>query len=440
MRPDHFIDLALLMATQWRSARTIERVQGRRLRKLVRHAYANVPYYRQLFNASGIQVEDVRSASDLRDLPITTKADLLALPVKMRTARGTDLSRCRRSLTSGTTGVPLDIYFSREDWTRLNLGIARASAAGGARPWHKVASFVGRETPKRSPSWFERIGLWRSTEVSSWSTPEEWIASLREVKPDVIIGYAVTLRLLAEAMRDRGVNDVRPRLVVSGSGVLDDFSRQIIEASFACKVMDFYASYEGGAMAFECWTCGGYHVCADTLVLEATADGQPARPGEYGEVVVTNLSSRTMPIIRYRHDDVVVASARLPSCGRGLPLIERVVGRTDDWITLPSGRRLPSHPFYYSIEPAPGIRRWRLVQESLTEIRVDIDPGPEFGADAEALIRRNLAGVLEPSMSVRIRRTPDLVVTPDMKFRQVSSRVGQGSEPYPDPRHAEDAG
>ncbi len=424
MRAGHFVALAHLMASQWRSESALERIQSRRLRRLVRHAYTEVPYYRDLFDRAGIKVDDIRHARDLAGVPLTTKADLLEVPVDQRTARGVPLDRCRRSLTSGTTGVPLDIYFSREDWTRLNLGIARACAAGGAKPWHRVASFVGRKHPVRKPSWFEYLGLWRGEEISSWCSPDEWIAALRRIQPDVVIGYAVTLRLLAEAVREREIEDVRPRLVVSGSGVLDDFSRKVITAAFGCRVLDFYASYEGGAMAWECSTCGAYHVCADTVILEPVADGRPARPGSFGDVVVTNLQSYTMPIIRYRHDDVVIPSSRPRRCGRGLPMIDRVVGRTDDWITLPSGRRLPSHPFYYAVEPAPGIRRWRLVQESLTEIRVDIEPGPAFGSESEALIRRNLADVLEDGMEVRFELVDTLVIPPDRKFRQVRSRIG----------------
>lgn len=429
MNAAHLVDLTGMMRLQWRSRAEIESVQRRRLRALVEHAYRKVPYYRDMFDSLRLKPSDIRRAEDLAALPITTKAQLKALPLHERAASGVDLDRCKRSLTSGTTGVPLEIYFSRDDWTRLNLGVARAFMACGMRPWHRMTSFVGRRDVHKKRSWYEYLGMWRGQDLSSWASADEWIASIRRWKPRALVGYVVTLRLLAEAVRREGIRDIRPSLVISGSGVIDEFTRRLIDSTFGCRVADFYGSFEAGAIAWQCDRCRDYHISVDTVVLEVLRGGRPVKPGEEGEAVITNLFSHTMPFIRYLQDDVVVRSPRSPACGRQLPLLERVVGRTDDFITLRSGRRIPSQPFYYSIEPAPGIRRWRVVQESLATLRVDIETEPTFGPRSREIIEENLRAVVGDEMELKIVLTQSLSVPPGMKFRQVSSLLTAAAVP-----------
>jgi phenylacetate-CoA ligase len=187
--------------------------------------------------------------------------------------------------------------------------------------------------------------------------------------------------------------------------------------------MDYYASFEAGPIAWECRTCGAYHLSADTVIVESLADGQPARPGQAGEAVITNLHSYAMPFIRYRQEDEIVLSAGRPKCGRGLPLLDRIQGRSDDCVVLGDGRKIPSQPFYYSIEPVPGVKRWKVIQEDIQTIHIDIEPGPEFNEDSRRLIERNLRKAVGEGMKIDFAIGPSLPVLPSQKFRQVSSRI-----------------
>jgi phenylacetate-CoA ligase len=306
----------------------------------------------------------------------------------------------------------------------MTLGSARAFFAMGMRPWHRMTSFVGRaEVPSRVPKWYERLGVWRGRDLSSWDDPGAWTAALREWRPQTLVGYAMTLRILAETMRDGSPIGWRPRVVISGSGVLDEFTRRFLESTFACPIMDYYASYESGTIAWECRRCGGYHISADTVIVETLQDGQPVPAGRPGEVVVTNLHSYAMPFIRYRQGDEAVLSPRRPVCGRTLPLMEKIQGRADDVVVLSDGRKIPSHPFYYAIEPVRGVKRWKVVQESLQVLRISIEPGPGFDEDSRRRIEHGLRAVVGEAMRIEFAIGPSLPISASQKHRQVSSRI-----------------
>ncbi len=417
----HFTELWL---DQWRSPRALERLRERKLRRLIRHAYQSVPFYRSVFDDRKIKPEDIRTVADLSALPLVSKRDLQGLPAKDRIAAGCRPESCRSFLTSGTAGTPLPVLYSRRDWTMVNLAQARAFFAMGLRPWWRMASFVGKTPrPAADRKWYERLGLWRGRDVSSWEPPPSWLASLRGWRPQALVGYVMTLRILAEAAREAGPAEWRPDLIISGSGVLDEFTRRLLESTFSCRVADYYASFEAGAIAWECRACGGYHVSSDTVIVETLADGLPVPPGRTGEVVITNLHSYAMPFIRYRQEDEAALSARRPVCGRRLPLLERIQGRADDCVVLADGRKIPSQPFYYSIEPVPGVKRWKVVQESPAALRVFIEPGPGFDEEGRRRIERGLRKVVGEAMAIEFAIGPSIPIQPGLKFRQVSSRV-----------------
>lgn len=430
MLPHEAFLLAELWLNQWKSPQALERLREKKLRRLISHAYHKVPFYRGIFEDRKLRPEDIRTVADLSALPLISKKDLQSLSDGEKLAAGYHPGNCRAFLTSGTTGRPLTVFYSRRDWTMETFGSARAFFAMGMRPWHRMASFVGRAAPPlKKRKWYEYLGIWRGRDLSSWEDPRSWIETLRRWKPQVLIGYVMTLKILGEAVRDEGPQAWAPDLIISGSGVLDDFTRRFLASTFSCPVMDYYASFESGTIAWECEACGGYHLSSDTVIVETLADGQPVSPGQAGEVVITNLHAFAMPFIRYRLEDEAVLSTRRPSCGRGLPLLDRIQGRADDCIVLSDGRKIPSQPFYYSIEPIRGVKRWKVVQADLWTLRIEIEPGPEFNEDSQRLIEHNLRKVIGEAMTVEFSIVSSLQVHPSQKYRQVSSRIAGAERP-----------
>jgi phenylacetate-CoA ligase len=423
MHPQQVSDLWRMYRLQRRPPAQIRQIRENKLRDLLRHAYTKVPYYRELFDAEKLKPDDIRTLDDLAFLPMTSRACLQELDLEEKTAEGTALDRCRVSSTSGTTGIPLSIYLDRRDASLMGLAWARAFMAGGMKPWYRTAAFIGREEVKTRKSWYEHFGIWRRLELSSGWDPAQWISRLQAWKPEVIVGYVMTLKILAEHIQKHRIMGIHPELVFHSSAVLDSHSRSELESVFKCRIVDVYGSDEAGCIAWECAECGGYHVSEDMVIVEIVKDGRPVPPGESGEVVITNLFSRAMPFIRYRQGDVCRLLDKVPVCGRTFTLLDKIAGRTDDFIVLPGGQKISPHPLYHCIDPVSTVRRWRLVQESTDSVYLEIEPGEGYGEESESAIRSCLARILGEAVRIQVSLVETMAVDPYAKFRAVSSKV-----------------
>jgi phenylacetate-CoA ligase len=243
-------------------------------------------------------------------------------------------------------------------------------------------------------------------------------------------GYSLTLKLLAEALERTGVDDLHLPLVTSTSGILDDDARHQLASTLGAKVVDIYASDEAGSViAWECPRCSGYHLCPDTVVTELLANGQPAREGEDASVIITNLTGRTMPLIRYDQGDVARVSGEQTICGRGLPMMESVRGRAGDFIVLRSGRKLTPHPFFLVLDHALGVGRWQIVQETTDHIRVMVTmPGGHTSDDLDA-IRQDIRTLVDEDMVVEVEVVETLRRSSPTKLRSVISMLPEGRTP-----------
>ena len=134
--------------------------------------------------------------------------------------------------------------------------------------------------------------------------------------PSLLFGHAHSLFLFAEFLRSRGLKATQPNGIIATAMVLHDWQRRVIEGVCGCKVTNRYGCEEVSLIACECERHEGLHVNSDGVFVEILRDGRPAQPGEAGQVVVTDLTNRAMPIIRYQVGDVAVASDRLCPCGR----------------------------------------------------------------------------------------------------------------------------
>jgi phenylacetate-CoA ligase len=429
MKPRHLLHLYNLQRAKRLRREQLEEIQGAKLRRLLRHAYDRVPYYRKLFDSAGLKPEQIQSVQDLPKIPATSRKTMHELSLSDRIARGIDPGVCKLSATSGTTGIPLKIYFTRHDSTLKNLSWARAFLSWGMKPWHTMLAFIGLKDVKEKRSWYERLGLWRRDEISTWAGPAAWIDTIRRQKPHALIGYVMTLRILAEALDAAGIADVLPKLVFHSSAILDPGSRRYLETVFGCHVVDLYGSDEAGCIAWECKDCPGYHISADTVIIELLRNGNPVGPGEEGEVFITNLHSYAMPFIRYAQCDVAVLSPEQPRCGCGLPLLERVVGRTDDFVVLSDGTKISPHPLYHCIDHVGGVRSWRITQDSLESITVELELKQNMREHTCDAVEKNLAGLLGERIDINIKVVDAMPVDPSRKFRSVNSPFGEMRPP-----------
>jgi phenylacetate-CoA ligase len=237
-------------------------------------------------------------------------------------------------------------------------------------------------------------------------------------------GYCLTLKLLGEAIQRGAVDGIQVPLVSTTSGVLDPYGRKLLNSALGARVVDIYAAEEsGGAIAWECPKCSGYHINSDMVIVEFTKHGQPVHPGEDAEIVITNLTGYTMPFIRYALGDVARMSTTAPSCGRSLPLMESISGRSGDYIVLTSGRKIIPHPFFLVMDETAGIGEWQLVQEDLRRLIVRLTM--PCGSDPKRIqqIRKGLKELVGESVTIEVEVVEQLRKNPFEKLRSVISRV-----------------
>jgi len=432
MAPSLFARLALpaVMVVEGRlSARRLERLRDGKLARLYRHAYATVPFYRNLYSAAGLGPDDLRTVADLTRLPTISKRDLQNAASDDLLSRDVRPESCVKVSTSGSTGLPLRVYFTPRDFSRLNWNWVRAAFARGARPWHSRLEVTGPHNIAATRRWYERLGLWRVDSLSLFKEPREWVEAWRSLRPDILWGYSGSLKLLARHALENGIDDIRPRRIFGVSDLVDAECRELVVAAFGQPLIDLYGAAEAGCISWECGRCGAYHVNADTVILEFLRDGRPVPPGEVGEVFVTNLHSAAMPIIRYGLGDLGAASRDLPSCGRSLPLMSIIEGRADDALLMPSGKRLSPLFFFGLMKPVPGLAAWRVVQDKPAGLAYHIVPGPGFGPGSLDLIKTRTAEFIPEGLEVRFVVEAELPPDPSGKVRSVISLLGAGGRP-----------
>jgi phenylacetate-CoA ligase len=424
MHPFGLIYIFQSRRNQWKSAEEIKRIQDRKLKNLVQHAYNNVPYYENLFRSVSLKPSDIRGIEDLAKIPLSSKRTYAGKPRKEFLSRSADPARFRESRSSGSTGVPLSIFHRRKDLTITNFGFLRMLRAHGYKPWYKKVEFTGSRNVPKYRSWYEYLGFLRRKVLSDATDPSQWIQELRTWRPEVIMGYVMMLRQLAKTMGEQGIDWIKPRLVFSTSATLDQTTRSALMSAFETKVIDYYASEEGRCIAWECDSCSGYHINADLLILEVVnEDGEPVPQGTEGEITITNLHSYAMPFIRYRQGDVGALSEKQPVCGRGLPLLKHIQGRTDDFILSLDGRRISPRLFYYALWTVPGVAEFRLIQKDLHHIRVEIFPSKEYDEASTQLLLENIRQLIGNEVEIDLSLVRSIPRGPSEKYRTFTCMI-----------------
>jgi len=404
-----------LQRAQWLPAEELRARQWRRARALVAHAYAHSPYYRRQFEAAGVSPQDLRDWNDFARLPSTPREALREDGALLATNHRD--APLRRSHTSGSTGRPTTSYFDADAWSiAKNLLKLRARWACGMRPWHRVA-FLQETDP--NPSWARRLLRQRTFSVHD---PIERVApAVERFAPDVLYGFPGHLARLGAA----AAGGIRPTRIFTSGELLDPITRRSIESSFGAPVFDVYGCTETKEIAWQCSNRDGYHVNADWLVLECAGEAGSSDAPAPGSLLATPLFNFAMPLLRYEIGDVGSLSDEPCPCGRSLPLMAPLEGRTVDYLRLPSGEVVSPYTVTCAIEAVPGLRQYQIVQESRDRVMASIVGDSAFDRAAEQRATRELE-VRLPGIRVEIRRVERIAHEPSGKLRVVRCELRDG--------------
>jgi phenylacetate-CoA ligase len=417
-----------LEKTQWWSREQLESLRLARLHRLLDRAARSVPYYRDLFRREGFDPGAVKSLTDLARLPLLTKADIRA---HSEALKASDAQRLSRFNTGGSSGEPLIFYVGRE---RISHDVAakwRATRWWGVDigdpeivVWGSPIELTRQDRLRALRDRLLRTHLLPAFEMSE-TRLDEFLVTIRRVRPRMLFGYPSSLALIARHAEKRKVamDDLGIRVAFVTSERLYDEQRAIISRVFGCPVANGYGGRDAGFIAHEC-PQGGMHIMVEDIIVEIVSpDGRVLPAGEAGEIVVTHLATGDFPFIRYRTGDVGVLDDRPCPCGRGLPLLREIQGRTTDFVVARDGTVMHGLALIYVVRDVPGVEQFKIVQESRELTRVFLVTGPNFAEGALDTIRAGLVRRLGEGVTIEIERVQEIPREASGKYRYIVSKV-----------------
>jgi phenylacetate-CoA ligase len=374
----------------------IEREQTRNVRAMVSHAYAHVPHYREAMDRLGLRPTDFRGAADLGRLPPVDRGDLQRDPERF-VSDAHPLDAYLKVRSGGSSGRPVTVYrhpfasFQAAAHRERRLGVAMKLAGRRSRVRQlRIASPVRTQTLSEGFRAGRLIPLSvRVVErhLSLLDPPAEAVRAINDFKPHLVHSYGSYVEALFLHLHRSGEEFHRPSAVLYGSDALSDAGRRLITETFGIPVLSGYGAIEAAPIAFECEEHVGFHLNADLFPVRVLDDdGREVPDGERGAVTVSNLVNEGTILLNYRLGDV---ASKLPvgcACGRSLPLLSFLEGRTDDWLESSSGERIHPQAVRTLFTDEEQVLRYQVQQRSPSRYAVAVVPAE--GSDLDRLRAR----------------------------------------------------
>lgn len=397
-----------LEQTQWLPFHEIQERQLRKLQFMVSYAWEYSPFYRNLMQKAGLVPADVRSISDLGQLPVTTKQDVRLAGSSMVSSQFSKEGLISTK-TGGSTGTALKLYFDKRCEELRNAAAIRADRWGGwdlgmprGALWGNPPKTVSLKGRLRN-ALLDRTFVLDTMEMSQ-SSMDAFIEKANHHRRVALFGHAHSIYVLARHILEHSRQMVVPRAVISTSMMLLENERAVIERAMGCKVTNRYGCEEVGLIASECEQHEGLHINLEHLIVEVLGDdGEPVGPGQDGKIVLTDLCNLGMPLLRYRIEDVGVLSEKVCSCGRALPMFERIAGRVADFLkkrdgTLVAGVSLVER----TLTAISGIEQMQLVQDRINQIEINRVRGAGHTPQTDEMLVREMRVVFGDDVAIVI--------------------------------------
>lgn len=409
--------LQLLQELQWLPEEQLVQRQRERLADLLSYAHRHSAYYQRHWPRIP-EFEPASILHTLGELPTVTKADLQGRWQEM-VARPR-LRRTTTKVTGGSTGQAVTVIKNRSataaEMAASWLGYGWFGVAIGDR----AARFWGNPaTLKRRLRYIAADLATHRIRFSAFAFDDADLARYWErcvrFQPDYFYGYVSMLTAFASFVASHGLDgrSLRLKAVITTSEVLGEPQRALLEDTFGAAVQNEYGCGEFGPIAYQC-DKGSLHIMSENLVLEIiAANGEPAPVGVPGDIVLTDLNNRAMPMIRYRVGDIGVRGERC-ACGRGFPVLNKVWGREYDFVQTPDKRRFHGEFFMYFFEDlrshgAP-VDKFQIIQSGERELEIRLLDKDEIPQETLQRINRALHERL-PGMAVSSRQVDKIPPT-----------------------------
>ncbi|NLW07478.1 MAG: phenylacetate--CoA ligase [Clostridia bacterium] len=397
---------------------SLYRQQAPALQALVQRLYTNSPYYRKKLTAAGINPGDIKTVADLARVPLTDKWELRnGKPLDLMAVPEAEVVRIHSS--SGTTGKPIIIPYTRQDVTDWTVMMARCFNQAGVSKHDRVQITPGYGL------WTAGIGFQAGVEyIGAMAIPTgagntaKQLEMMLDLQTTVLTATASYALFLGEEIQRQGFRkELALRTGLLGSERWGDKMRRRIEELLGIETYDIYGLTEiyGPGIGLDCHYHTGIHIWTDYLLVEIIdpASGKQLAPGELGELVITTLTKQGMPLLRYRTHDLTRLKVEACPCGSRFPMIDRVLGRTDDMVKIKGVNIYPGQ-IDHVLQHTPGAgSEYQLILtreqgKDRLQVKVEFLPGYE-AADVAAECRQQIKtriGILADTEAVPLGSLP----------------------------------
>ncbi|MDH5691592.1 MAG: AMP-binding protein [Gammaproteobacteria bacterium] len=417
-----------LEKTQWKSGDEIEKIRVRNLSRFLKDIYTNVPYYKKVVDDSGLDIENISNVSDLQKLPFLTKQIIKNNTEALRANYAGELKRYN---TGGSTGEPLVFYMGKDRvshdvaskwratrWWDVDIGDKELVI------WGSPVELGAQDRVRMLRDKIVRSELISAFDISH-SNVKKLIDHLVRFRPKMVFGYPSSISLIAISAEKQGIklDKLGIKVVFVTSEKLYDHQRETIERVFACPVANGYGGRDAGFIAHQC-PQGNMHITAEDIIVEIVDEqGRILPAGKAGEIVVTNMATREFPFVRYKIGDIGILSDESCACGRGLPILADVQGRSTDFIVTPDGRVMHGLALIYVLRDIPAVLNFKIVQEAKDRIEIKMQVSPEYNEDTRKKILTELTQRLGADVNIRLEIVDKVEKEKSGKFRYVVSKI-----------------
>lgn len=418
-----------LEQSQWLPLDKLQQLQNQNLQRFITTLYQQVPYYRSLMQQYRLTPEDIQTTADLSKLPFLTKP---LISEHFAALKADNAGQLKRFNTGGSSGQPLIFLLGNE---RVSHDVA---AKWRATRWWNVdigdkeivawGSPIELNAQDKARIWRDR--LFRSELVPAFDLTEEkllnFLQQIRNGKPRMLFGYPSVYHLLAQTAQRHGIamDKLGIKVVFVTSERLYPYQRELISTVFGAPVANGYGGRDAGFIAHEC-PHGGMHLSYEDIIVEIVdVQGQVLPAGQAGEIVVTHLATSEFPFVRYRTGDIGTIAVNCCSCGRSLPLLESIEGRSTDFVIAADGTMMHGLALIYILRDIAGIAAFKIVQHSLalTTVQIVWPEGP-LPANVSAQIRVGFNARLGADVQIDVEQLSEIAPEKSGKYRYVISKV-----------------
>lgn len=419
-----------LLDSQWLSKKEIDDYTNKHFLDIFRYAVTKVPFYKELCQKGIISPVEVKNISDIKKIPILSKEQIRGNPCKFL-AEGIRKSDVIVINTSGTTGKTLKIFVDHDSRRYAYAFYSRLKRWAGINCKLTNVTFAGRTivAPDRNnpPFWRRNIKMNNFLFSSYHLSPADlthYVNKLLQIRPHFIDSYPSSIYTLAKYMQEENISGIYPKAIITSAETLLDFQRKVIEDVFKCPIFDQYGCAEQVVFVSQCEK-GSYHIHPEFGFVEfLRKDGSKAEPGESARLICTGFTNRAMPLIRYDIGDTGILSKNQNCpCGRNFPVIEHIVGRTDDILVMSDGRHVGRlDPVFKGLQ---SIKETQIVQEDVDNITLKIVPGDNYKESEADIIVYELKKRLGSQTKIAVETVHEIPRSSAGKFRAVISKVNE---------------